>query len=355
VKDFDALVDDSIHCYYKGKISDGRFACEELLRRDPCSSIKEQTKRNRTWYTRCLKEEGLAEFADIKTDEGEKNWSLFNPTILKTSTGLIGIVRSSNYKMEDCQYIIPEDDKNIIKTKNIFFRFDENLACFDFEKLEVSEYKTTAFPVDGLEDCRLRTTAKGIGVSATIRNAEPYDGRCRIALANFDLEKKQLTDVRVLGGECCQHHEKNWMPIEFGNNQEGGWIYSLCQDEKLLTVEPDEKDFFYLYGRKNSKTWTADFRGGSQAVRFGNNWVCCVHDVTWLEDTKRVYNHFFVVLDDQFTITKISQPFDFLVRHNIEFCAGLVSFDNCLIASFGSQDKSAHLAKFTKEQFDELF
>ena len=55
--------------------------------------------------------------------------------------------------------------------------------------------------------------------------------------------------------------------------------------------------------------------------------------------------HRFVAFDAEFRVTGISDPWYFL-RVGIEFCAGLARDGQRLVASFGVNDASAHLATF---------
>jgi hypothetical protein len=64
-----------------------------------------------------------------------------------------------------------------------------------------------------------------------------------------------------------------------------------------------------------------------------------------------VYLHRFVRFGADFQVTGVSDPWYF-TRIGIEFCAGLARDGDRLVASFGVNDASAHLAFFDPARVD---
>ena len=178
----------AINAFYAGELDVGRRACERLLSMPLPPEAEMQARNNRLWYARRLDELVGVSFQRIDVEPAHEDWSLFNPTILAADGGLLAIVRSSNYRIVEGHYEMPEADRGVIRTANLLARYNADLTLRDCRPIAGPEYQATDFAVDGLEDCRLRHTEKGIGVSATVRNVAPFDGRCRIATADLDID-----------------------------------------------------------------------------------------------------------------------------------------------------------------------
>jgi len=333
------------HCYYAGELDAGRRACERILSiKDVDQQTAQTTRQNRTWYTPAIRELADVQLHRIDVEPAHPGWSLFNPTLLTHGGDLLAIVRSSNYAIRDGRYVIPPADGQTIRTENLLIRFGADSQPVSCRRL-AWDYPKTDYPVDGLEDCRLRSTATGVGISATIRNASPFDGRCRIAVGDVDLTAAAVTNLKVLDGLNAQTHEKNWMPIE----GRGGWLYACHHGGHVVTVDadPDLAGGWQLVQRAEAPPIASQFRGGSQLIPWRGGYLCLVHEVAHVNG-QRTYEHRFVWFDEQLRISRLSQPFWFQARQ-IEFAAGLASLDGRLVASFGVQDAEAWLMTITEE------
>lgn len=341
-----------IHAYYVGELDAGRRACERLLARD---DLPEETGRlvrtNRLWYTPRLDELVDARFVRIDVEPALPGWSLFNPTVLAHDGRLVAVVRSSNYQIVDGQYVMPEADGGCIRTANVLVQFDAALLRRSSRVIADPEYGKTPYPVDGLEDCRLRYTEKGIGVSATVRNVAPFDGRCRIATADLDLEAAAFSNLRVIASEACQEHEKNWMPI-LGRQ---AWLYACNRDGRVATVDADDQvpGGYQLLGRASAPAVAREFRGGSQLVPWHDGYLALVHEVAIL-DGQRAYEHRLVGFDNRLRLVSMSQPFAFRETKTIEFAAGLATLGDRVVASFGVRDAEAWLVEIPAADVETL-
>jgi len=254
----------------------------------------------------------------------------------------IGIVRSSNYRIQDGRYVMPEADGQLIRTENLLVEYSEDLLPISCRPMTV-DYPATGYPVTGLEDCRLRHTPTGLGLSATVRDVSPFDGRCRMATGDIDLAAGTVTGLRVLDGLQTQTHEKNWMPIE----GRGGWLYSCHHSGYVVTVDQDQglAGGWQMVQRRPSPGLALGFRGGSQLVPFQGGYLCLIHEVAHLP--ARVYEHRFAWFDAALTLTSISEPFSFRETQAIEFAAGLAIDGDRVVASFGVRDAEAWLVELS--------
>ena len=338
----------SAHAYYAGELDTGRRACERLLaQHDLPQDVEHMVRANRTWYTPTLDELVACRHYRIDIEPAHEGWSTFNPTVLAHGGSLIGIVRSSNYQIIDGRYEMPASDGGQIRTRNILVRFHDDLRVESTRVIADPDYPKTGYPVTGLEDCRLRHTQTGIGVSATVRDVAPFDGRCRIGTADLNLEVAAFSGLLVLDGLNVQEHEKNWMPFL---TDRGGWLYATSHKGHTVTVDASGAvpGSWQLSRRLTAPALTRGFRGGSQLVPMGVGWLGLVHEVAVL-DGKRAYEHRFIWLDERLALARVSPVFAFRERQAIEFAAGLAVLGDSphqrLVASYGVRDAEAWLCE----------
>lgn len=336
----------AVHGYYAGEIEAGRRACERILATPSVPfEVAMQTRANRTWYTQSLDELVDCRFQRIDIEPAREGWSLFNPALIVHDGQLLGIVRSSNYRIEAGRYVMPEEDGQTIRTENLLVQYTPDLLPASRSVLAV-EYPETGYPVYGLEDCRLRSANGLLGLSCTVRNVAPFDGRCRMAIGAIDRAASRVAGLRVLDGLETQLHEKNWMPIE----DRGGWLYAANKDGYTVTVDPDPDmpGGYQICRRRAAPQIASEFRGGSQLVPFRGGWLCLIHETAHLPHG-RAYEHRFVWFDHGLGLAKMSPLFAFRERQAIEFAAGLAVMGDRLVASLGVRDAEAWLVEIAAE------
>jgi hypothetical protein len=342
-----------VHAYYAGELEVGQRACERLLSASLPEATEHQVRSNRTWYTPTL--DALAPVRHLRIDvpPAEPGWSTFNPTLIEHAGQLLAIVRSSNYRIVDGRYEMPAADGGQIRSRSLLVRLTNDLAVRDCRTITDPDYPKSGYVVTGLEDCRLRHTRKGIGVSATVRDVAPFtDGRCRIAAADLDVDTATLANLRVLDSLATPGDEKNWMPIE----GRGGWLYACSHAGHVVTVDDDPSlpGGWQICRRSPSPVLAQWFRGGSQLVPFRDGWLCVIHEVAIIDGGHRAYEHRFVWFDNQMRLARVSQPFTFQVRRGIEFAAGLVADEGRVVASYGVCDAEAWLAELRADDVWQL-
>ena len=330
----------AIHAFYAGEHDCGRRASERLLNLPGLPpEIDRQGRSNRSWYTQSLSDitGGRMVMERLQCEPAHPGWSCFNPTIAVDGDRLLAIVRSSNYQIVEGRYVMPEEDQGVIRTENILVQWGETARSQ--KTLVPPAYEVNGYPVSGLEDCRLRKTPAGWSVSATVRDAEGWDGRCRIGVAKLDIDDGRLHGLRVLDWEGLQEHEKNWMPFD------DGWLYACSHGGHTVTIDadPDMPGVYEVRQRGAAPPMAAGFRGGGQVVPFRDGWLGIVHEVAHLGDGRRAYEHRFVWFDDTFTIRRWSPLFFFMEKQSIEFAAGLAIFNERVVVSFGVRDAEAWL------------
>jgi hypothetical protein len=248
--------------------------------------------------------------------------------------------------------VIPPEDADTIRTENILCRIDRDGNAYDAKVIVPPAYEANGFPVHGLEDCRLRLTPRGVGVSATVRDAAPWQGQCRIGVADLDVGEARLHGLRVLEWEGLQEHEKNWMPIV----NRDGWIYAANSGGKTVTVQAKGgmPGVYQMAAHGPAPHLAAGFRGGGQVVPFRDGYLAVVHEVAVMEDGRRAYEHRFVWFDASFTLRRWSPLFAFVKTKSIEFAAGLAALDGQIVVAFGVNDAEAWTTSIAEEDVCEL-
>jgi hypothetical protein len=331
----------SVHAFYAGELDAGRRACERLLSLPGIpQALDMQTRVNRTYYTQLLEELVGCRFHRLDVEPAQPGWSLFNPTIADAG-GLVAIVRSSNYRIVDGAYVMPPEDGGRIRTHNLLVRLRDDLTVADCRPITGPEYHRTEYPVEGLEDCRLRITQNGIGVSATVRDAAPLNGDCRIGIADLDVDRAEFTSLRMLDCLSLQQHEKNWMPLQGSDC----WVYAVSHCGHTVTVDADNSlaGAYLMHRRSAAPQIASQFRGGSQFVPFNGGWLGLIHEVAHCGH--RAYEHRWVWLDNSLTLKRWSLPFFVRERQAIEFAAGLALVGERLVCSFGVRDAEAWIVE----------
>lgn len=329
-----------------GEHEAGLRACERLLSLGIDGEEEQAIRSVRTNYAATLDELASATFVRLDVPPAAEGWTLFNPTILANGNGFFAIVRSSNYRIVNGRYVIPGEDGDTIRTENILCKLAPDLSVISSRRISGPDYEATGFPVTGLEDCRLRLTAKGVGVSATARNVAPFDGRCRIATAELDIDQARFHSLRVIESAGAQEHEKNWMPLV----GKAGWIYAANVNGYTLSVQerPDFPDEYCLLRHWQADPISRGFRGGSQLIPFGSGWLGVIHEVAWIGN-QRAYEHRLVWFTNTLQLARVSRPFAFREPRAIEFAAGIASHGKQIVMTFGVRDAEAWAVTISKD------
>lgn len=340
----------STHAYYVGEIAAGLRSCERLLHRELEPKIEHLTLRNRVFYMSTLQDLMPVEYYQMETEPAHPGWSLFNPSVYLMADGRLTILlRSSNYRYNQGNYIIPEGDNNVIKTESILCELNDEMQITKASKIKCAEYPMNGFAVEGIEDARMFEAGGILYVSGTTRNCHPFDGACRMVIARLNESNMSFENLSVLTPHVTRH-EKNWSPIV--NQPHPRWLYSCGLDSMTKVQTLIGEKLYHGYHNTNNKLLSL-FRGGTQTIPFESGYLTLIHEVAAL-DNGRVYSHRFVRLNSNFEVEKYSIPFYLRTPRMIEFAAGMTIYQASLLISFGHMDESAWIAKIPMEQAKRL-
>lgn len=333
----------AVHAYYAGELDAGRRACERLLAMELTPERERLVRRNRSWYTEKLDDLVGCKFRRFAVEPAREGWSTFNPTIVAHDDGYLAIVRSSNYRIVNGQYVMPPEDNGCIKTENIIVRLGPMLNLLSPPTvLGGNDYPRSDYPVDGIEDIRLNVFGYAVYASGTVRNWAGRDGTCRIATARLLTVDPSLIDIELLDEPVPGRHEKNWMPVAGVS----GWLYACWDEGRTATVHSDG-DSWKVTHYAEAPAIARGWRGGSQVIDAGDGrWLALVHEVAD-DNGRRIYEHRFVLFGDGCDILGWSPAFAFRETRSIEFAAGLARRGDQLVATFGVRDAEAWMAEMS--------
>jgi hypothetical protein len=267
----------------------------------------------------------------------------YNPSIAVHPDGGCEVnVRSANYMWAEtgamCCIIL--DWSGQVRTKNHYVRLNNEMNMVG--KVPVSTDALPPPPYDsqitGFEDLRLfRWKGRLFATAMSTRHNEQIV--CRQVLLEFDVggsgrvERMVSMDYSLPGT-----YEKNWMPIV--GHEDVLMVYK-CWPFTVLKVNP-ETGAVTEVKKEYSALCLDGWKGGSQAIPYGDGWVFVIHENTDYPDRPRVYWHRLVWMDKSMTIRKYTEPFVFC-NVGIEYCAGIARWSEGLVMSFGMKDRKSAL------------
>ena len=293
-----------------------------------------------------------------------KGPALMNPTIYLDGDKLLVNLRNINYTLYHSErkkfehhwgplvYIHPENDCRL-RTWNIVCEIDENMRIIKYHHIDTSDFPDKQlWEFVGLEDVRIMRWNDKLYTCGVRRDLETTGiGRmelCEIVVG--DNYVKQVGQIRVPTTDKDDSYcEKNWMPVldmpyHFLKWTNGTQIvkYDLETKKTETVVQHDFKDL-----------GCADLRGGSQVIRYDENYRFCLTHETFLTQSPQwrkdgVYRHRFVVFDNNWNIVKVSRRFSFL-NADIEFGVGMVEYKGDYLITFGYQDNASYLVRAPKD------
>lgn len=279
------------------------------------------------------------------TDELDKKWSAFNPSIAYSPTqGYCVLFRSSNY------FIDPETTSAVIttgsrvKSRMWLGKLDKNWAI-DTKTLKEIDFSNAGIKFRrGAEDGRLYWRNDGWEITAGIH--EPGFELPRIARFRVDNSIAKLMEVYQDGD--LFDVEKNWMATH-NENPYFDFVYTAadiykCGQGPIRLREPSEK--------------IKHVRGGSQLLDLPDRgYLAIIHEAdvkkvkiniprmfTSREVSIRTYVHRFALYDSTGMLRGLGPRFK-LSDARIEFAAGLVIAGDDLIVSYGYKDVASYLGK----------
>jgi glycosyltransferase involved in cell wall biosynthesis len=267
-----------------------------------------------------------------------------NPSVVVFNGKLVSSVRTVNYTItETGHYAIKTGDGGIstdhpIKTETYIVELDDQLRVVDSAPIDhpddMPEPKYNM--VMGFEDVRLFVRDGHLRFSSCVREMNE-EGFCEQVIGRLDKKKGRYQMShwkRVLPEK--REHEKNWAPLVTPNGMQF-FMYRLDRKVDNQGVITQLADLPLDVGH---------ISGGSQFIHMAGLYLGVVHVANLRADNhQRYYFHRFALLDKDFRLVKMSQPFTFRDRQ-IEFCSGLCRHPNGkeFVLSYGIKDAAACFA-----------
>ena len=281
-----------------------------------------------------------------------RDWSATNPSIAYSpELGYAAMFRSSNYRINEKYYdieVLNNDNGGSVANKVWFSELDP-------DTLEILNFKQVVFIKDGfelkrgVEDPRLYWR-DGSWFFDAIMMEYPHTMKARVVTYKYDQTSNEATLVNKHFGPDEGLIEKNWMR-GYEDNPNFDYIYGCGEIIKNNLV------------KKIQDISSLGLRGGSQLWDLGDStYMAIVHrtktetfmiynpkkfGMVWV--SVRNYTHIFARYDYRGNLIGFTDQFQFLDR-GVEFASGLVEHGGDFVVSFGSKDRTSHLARIPKEK-----
>ena len=313
-------------------------ALELQLRRDIPADVRAVARRNGIFYAPAATLFGMTHTALLELPM-EAPYTGTNPSLWLEGDDLRCVIRGVNYRLTESSYVLPDD--GVIRTRNYLAQLSHDGHILHATEMVAAASLPPALPtgVRGFEDCRLFRWRDRFHCLATVRDRNAAM-RCEIALLDID-STGCIVNVRTLAGYGDDLDQKNWMPAVDGEDL---FVIYLCDPTIVLSYDP-VAGHLREHATHVPTVALEHLRGGSQAVRFDEGWLCLTHEVAALDSTHRRYLHRFVQFDRAFRVTALTEPFRF-DDNPVEFAAGLAHdrLRDVLLVSYGVQDCRAMVA-----------
>jgi hypothetical protein len=263
----------------------------------------------------------------------QRGHSAFNSSIAWSPVKGYGlIVRDSNYVMDSSNLVYETPGtEGIIRTTSHLCSLDDSLNIVDMTAITDRDVREVRWPlVRGMEDSRLIPVGDSWHRYGTLREHR-YDGNCEMAEDWLD-EECRATQRVVYDNPEPGRAQKNWTRM-VGTDH---WIY-LCGPSSVLRNGKE-----LVFHTRKRKDFAQEFRGGSPAIPYNGGYISIVHLVTW-DPRPREYWHCLCLFDADGFLEAYTPVF-FFKSPGIEFAAGLVVWQDQLVASFGYAESRAFFA-----------
>lgn len=314
----------------------GRKVCNELaVDRSASQSLLECARRNLVFYVQSAENTfGRCKVTELSV-QADKGFRPATASITEHQGKLVGLVRTHNYSYTDEGQFVARDGTGIIRTRNLFVEFGDDLQVLTQHEVEDHAPEPPVVRdalVRGFEDCRLISFQGNLYASCTVMDRiSPW--QCEWALLDLD-QQHNVSRIRINKTVAPTLRQKNWMPC--------------IADDRLMfiysTYPTTVVQFRFDVGQPeivqiNEAPLALDHvKGGSQLVRLDDGgWLCVVHETIERPMARRPYLSRFVRFDEQFRLIACSDLFYFH-KNDVEFAAGLVRRNGSLFVSYSTDD-----------------
>lgn len=256
----------------------------------------------------------------------------------------------SYYHREDCR---------VLKTNNFYCILDnDDLSIKKYHRIDTSKLDVTPlWEFIGLEDARLVKWDDKYYLCG-VRRDTTTNGQGRMELSEIEINDnfvKEINRNRIEVPDKDSYCEKNWMPILDKPYHFVKWT----NPTEVVRVNLNDNISESVYLHENEKVFPYQMRGGTPLIRWNyDQYMCICHDVDYRPHNQNGhkdsdYYHRFVIFNNDFTIDKISEQFNFMTA-KIEFCIGLAQFNDDILITFGFQDNSSYIIRINKDKLSTL-
>lgn len=295
---------------------------------------------------------------------------LMNPSVFIDNDGDILVnLRHVNYTLYHSEnrqrfpsrwgplsYLHPEKDIRLA-TENYVCRLDDDLLVTNYAKVEMLELHTPIWEFHGLEDARIMQWDGDYYLVGVRRDTTP-NGQGRMEYSKVIVDKEnwkinEVSRVRIPAPfEDNSYCEKNWVPILDKPYHFVKWASPV----EIVKASPDTPNCQQVMLKQGLHA-PMDQRGGSQIIRWKNQYISITHDVhlfkNYLHQKDGIYRHRILVWSDDMDLIGISNQFAFLDAR-IEFAVGAAIHNGDLLISFGFQDNAAFVLRTPESVVDAL-
>ena len=230
----------------------------------------------------------------------------FKPSAISIDKYPLANVRFVNYWIDAGDYKTKNNCP--VQTENAYMNIEtgELVQKMDDSSIALPKFDTN---VRGLEDVRLYRNERD-ELSFTATSAREYaENKVRVVNGNYNSDSGTYTDVCVLNSPANGDCEKNWLAIPNTNK----FVYRWCP----LDIGEKRGSDLKIVERIPTPALFNLFRGSANPVKTDSGFLTMTHVAEYSKP--RNYYHFFVELNNDFKILRISQPFIFY-KPSIEYC-----------------------------------
>ena len=287
---------------------------------------------------------------------------LMNPSMFIDEDGVIKVnLRHVNYTFYHSEaklfqhqwgpltYIHPEHDMHL-RTWNWYLELDGDLNITRYNKVDTTKFDTYEPQWDfvGLEDARIFRWGGKLYLSGVRRDTTKI-GQGRMELSEIIVDKDSVIEISRVRIEPPKdsYCEKNWMPVMDMPFHYVKW----SNPTEVVKADPINGTCETVFLTERVPIM-ADFRGGSQVIKFRGFYLAVVHEVNLFKSEvgrkDGLYRHRFLMWDDNFNLVKYSPIFAFMDAH-VEFATGMVEQGDSMLISFGFQDNAAYVLRIKSD------
>jgi hypothetical protein len=293
---------------------------------------------------------------------------LMNPSVYVDGQTILVNLRHVNYtlwhsehkKFEHrygpLQYLHPENDIHL-RTWNYMCVLNPNLTIKQVMNVDTSACdKEPMWEFVGLEDARLMRWDHKLWLTGVRRDTTTH-GEGRMELSEITISPDQTKEQRRKRipalGDNTSYCEKNWMPVL---DQQFTYV-KWSNPTEVVKYDINTGQTHTIFADTNRIPGVPDFRGGSQVIPYGDNYIAIVHETNLFNSPAgkkdATYRHRFVMWDRNWKLLAYTDAFSFM-NADIEFCCGAAWYDDHLLVTFGFQDNCAFILKIPRTFVDEF-